>query len=422
MKEVSTGRPRPDDEAIDAPTATGIHRLPRFVKQTSTLLITVGLITYAAMSAISITGADIGLIMAITGAIPLWLARLPLRMDRGLVVGLLVYLAVKVLTSVLALDQAKGFAELSQLWPYLVIAVMPFTIDIGPSRQRMLRVLAISCGLVSVYAIWQHFFGYEYWRGVQLIENSGRYPTAGLFSNLQTWSGFSLVATLFFGSLAATTTRSTDRTWFAITALVALFANFASHSRGAIIGLIVGSMLMAMGTVRLRRAALLLLGVAIVGVTFSPGMHYRFNNLFARALNPDVTISRLYIWDTALSMGASRPIIGVGPGNFRDSYAKFGRVANTRIFGHAHNEWMQEWATSGLLGVVSFTMLIVLISRALWRRHRHGSSLAWPALVAWAGLASASIVQCHFRDEEVLMQIVFVVALGLLPNRDLKSH
>lgn len=389
------------------------------VKRMSTALIAAGLFTYAAMSAVSITGADIGLIMAIAGAIPLWLARSPLNLNRGLVMGLAVYGAVKLLTSVLALDPGLGIDELVQYWPYLILAVVPLTQEYGPSRERLLRVLAVSCMLVGIYAIWQHFMGYEYWHGRQLSGIEGRYRVAGLFSHPQTWAGFTLVATLFFGGLA--TTARSDRRMFAVTSLICLVANFTSNTRGTLIVLVAGSILMALGNARMRRVSMATLGLLIVGVALSPGIQYRLNRIPTRELDPDQTNSRLYIWNTSISMGASRPLIGVGPGNFRDSYVRFCRISPDYIVGHAHNEWIHEWATSGILGVLSFSALLALMSRALWKQHRLGSTHAWPALVAWVGLAAASLVQCHFRDEEVLMLILFVVALGLMPVKESQS-
>ncbi len=404
--------------STDVPDPSHRDGVADSVKRMSASLIAVGLFTYAAMSAVSITGADIGLILAIAGAIPLWLARSPLSMNRGLVIGLAVYGAVKLLTSVLALDPGKGIDELVQYWPYLILAVVPLTQEYGPSRESLLRVLAVSCMLVSIYAIWQHFMGYEYWHGRQLSEIEGRYRVSGLFSHPQTWAGFTLVATLFFGGLA--TTARSDRRMFAVTSLICLAANFTSNTRGALIGLIAGAILMAFANVRMRRVSLAMLGLMIMGVALSPGLQYRFNRIPTLELDPDQTNSRLYIWNTSISMGASRPLIGVGPGNFRDSYVRFCRIPPKFILGHAHNEWIHEWATSGILGVLSFSALLALMSRALWKRHRQGSTHAWPALVAWVGLAAASLVQCHFRDEEVLMLILFVVAFGLMPVED--SH
>lgn len=391
-------------------------QLPEPVKRTSVFLISAGLMAYAALSTVSITGANIGLIMAIVGAIPLWLARSPLGMNMGLVTGLLVYGAVKVLTSALALDAGKGFTELVQYWPYLILAVLPLTHKYGPSRERLLRILAVSCVLVSVYSVWLHIFGYEYWHGQPVEKVAGSYRVAGFFSHPNTWAGFTLVTTLFFGGLAAT--ARSDRKLFAVTAFLCLLANFTTLTRGAIIGLSAGVVLMALGNVRMRRVSFILLGLAIAGVALSPAMQHRFNHTAGFELNLDETQSRVFIWETAISMGASRPLIGVGPGNFRDSYNRFSRLPPPVTLGFAHNEWFHEWATSGILGVLSFSALLFLMSRALWKRHRSGSGLAWPALAAWVGLAAASLVQCHFRDEEVLMLILFVVALGLLPSED----
>jgi O-antigen ligase len=164
-----------------------------------------------------------------------------------------------------------------------------------------------------------------------------------------------------------------------------------------------------------RRWFLAALGVAILLVVLSPGMRFRFGNLWGRALNPKVDISRIYIWKTSWQMGLQRPLIGVGPGNFETEYARVKDWPEARVLTHAHNEYLHEWATSGLLGIGAFIWLIFVVARALWRRRGDPGSLAPAALAVWVGMAAAALFQCHYTDEEVLMALVFVAALGLLP-------
>jgi O-antigen ligase len=270
--------------------------------------------------------------------------------------------------------------------------------------------LAFSVTVVSLYAVIQNLTGFEIWKQSHLVHVFGRYPALGLFDNQQTWAGFAIVAALYLSSLALEETR--QRLIFTWASLCALFGAVASQVRGTLVGFASGLIIWATLPKR-RRMVLVAAGCVVAALTISPGTLIRFNELRGRSLNPDVDISRIYIWKTAWAIGRARPLLGAGPGNFEAAYQAAKDRPDARTMTHAHNEWFNEWATSGLPGVATFTWLLFVVARALWRRRAHG---ALPAFVAWVGLAAASLLQCHFSDELVVMLAVFLAAFGLRPG------
>ena len=68
--------------------------------------------------------------------------------------------------------------------------------------------------------------------------------------------------------------------------------------------------------------------------------------------------------------------------------------------------------------MLAFSLMYGVVAAALWRRRGLPDGLARAAFVAWIGLGVASLVQCHFRDEEVLMLIAFTAGLGLLSGTE----
>jgi O-antigen ligase len=382
------------------------------LKRVARLLVIVGLGGYALAAPVSVTLSTISLLLAVAGALPLWLTRTPAPYDRSVAIAVTLYLLVKLVTSVTAVDIAQGLREFTRLWPYLLVWVIPLGLRTGPQKDRLLRLFALSTMAVGLYAVWQHFFGVEYWTGTQLPESHGRYPASAFFRNRQTWTGLSLVTTLFFGGLAAGTLR--DRRLFLATSIASLLGNMASHIRGALIGFGAGLSVFVLASRRARRVALVVAVLAAVAVALSPGMRVRLAANLARPLNPELTGSRVFIWKTAFAVGASRPLLGVGPGNFSDAYEEHKGRADALHFNHAHSDWIHEWATSGVAGLLSFVFLMAVVARALWRRRREPTGMALGALAAWVGLAAASLVQCHFRDDEVLMIVLFIASLGLL--------
>ena len=85
----------------------------------------------------------------------------------------------------------------------------------------------------------------------------------------------------------------------------------------------------------------------------------------------------------ALRVAAEHPLTGAGPGqaNLRSRGAEGG----TRIFGYAHNEYVQVAADLGLVGVVLLAVLLVALGRLLWRAGATG-----PPVLGWAGAIAAT--------------------------------
>jgi O-antigen ligase len=375
---------------------------------TGVWLIRVGLVGYAVTAPFSLTASTILLLMALAGAVPHWLAGEELPIDATVGWAVIIYIAVKLITGLCAYDPLKGTQEFFHLWPWLLFWVIPFSKRTGPSRSTLHRCLAVSVAVVAAYAVCQNLTGFEIWRHSNLPNVLGRYPALAFFDNQQTWAGFALAVALYMGALAIES--SPERWLYALSSVFAIAGAVASQIRGTLIGLLAGIAVWLTCARKGMRLALAALVVSAVALALSPGTLIRFNELKDRSLNPQIDISRPYIWKTAWEIGARRPLLGAGPGNFQDAYEATKDRPEARTLGHAHNEWMNEWATSGAPGVLAFSWLIFAVGRALWRRRHTG---ALPALTAWVALAAGAVFQCHFSDETVVMAAVFLAAIGL---------
>ena len=85
----------------------------------------------------------------------------------------------------------------------------------------------------------------------------------------------------------------------------------------------------------------------------------------------------------ALRVSAEHPLTGAGPG--QADLRSRGADGGTRIFGYAHNEYVQVAAELGLVGVALLAVLLVALGRLLWRARATG-----PAVAGWAGVAAAA--------------------------------
>lgn len=172
----------------------------------------------------------------------------------------------------------------------------------------------------------------------------------------------------------------------------------------------------------LRRSAWKIVGAAAIvtalALLVTPGLFDRFEDAAAVDLNPRASESRTGIWLSAWAIGKAHPFTGVGPGNFAQAFEQYKVSPNLLPVGHAHNQWLDEWATSGLPGVLAFSLLLGTVAIALWRRRGQADGMPAAALAAWCGLAAASLFECHFSDAEVVMLALFGAGMALLPGAE----
>jgi hypothetical protein len=84
-----------------------------------------------------------------------------------------------------------------------------------------------------------------------------------------------------------------------------------------------------------------------------------------RILEP--TATRFELWRAALKMALDRPVLGVGPDNFRWQYGHYAGLNawNTDI--HANNLYLEWLADTGVVGLAAFLWLTAEILRAAYR-------------------------------------------------------
>jgi hypothetical protein len=89
---------------------------------------------------------------------------------------------------------------------------------------------------------------------------------------------------------------------------------------------------------------------------------------------PELRPSRWRLWGAAWQMWQTRPLLGVGPDNFRRLQGAHLGIANpdTRI--HANSLYIETLSTLGIVGAAALTFLIVTLVATIWQ--------SWPELGA----------------------------------------
>lgn len=185
----------------------------------------------------------------------------------------------------------------------------------------------------------------------------------GSFGHPNQYAGFLAVLMPLAATMLVTRAVPTRMRWLAGAALaLAMPALVLSYTRGALLGLVLGS-LVWLAFVKPRAAVAVALSVGLVGAALAPGLlKERFVN---ESNSGDVSI-RADLWGSALDIYTQRPLLGVGLNNFENGYAQLpatlANASQRRLLHqgqvltppHAANLYLNILAEEGLLGILAF--------------------------------------------------------------------
>lgn len=307
-----------------------------------------------------------------------------------------------------AISEKASPSALSHFWSLMALPLTASFILKVP-QDRWLRWYAVVLLVVSLVAITQ-------WLGGSGILDVGLHSrlsrgdlggmrALGFFNNPLTFGGV-----LMFGVLSMTAVYvERKRTFFALVAVLGLAALTVTFARNAWLGFTAGLFPILL----LHRNAWkwVLPAILVVGMLFavSPALRHRMFSLTSVDTNPATsTGTRLFLWRDAWAQFRERPITGWGPGTFRDNVTLRHPNVPLKTRAHAHNNYLQVLAETGLLGLMGFlTMLAWLGIRTLRSRP---SPLRTGALANLTAFIVAGIFECSFFDTEVAVSLLVWLA------------
>jgi len=196
------------------------------------------------------------------------------------------------------------------------------------------------------------------------------------------------------------------RTGWAILGAVLLVALGLTYSRGAWLAVAAGCLLIvAVAFPWGRWLALGCVLLALAGLAFeSPALARVFQTGHSGTVQ-----QRLRIWSSSLHMLRDHRILGIGPDNFVHYYAPSEPPITQRYIldcgrglsyiepgalqepctSHPHDEFLDFWLSTGLLGLVAYLWLQVVFWRLAWQLHRR--SLLGADRAVWLGCAGAML-------------------------------
>jgi O-antigen ligase len=211
-----------------------------------------------------------------------------------------------------------------------------------------------------------------------------------------------------------------------VACLIALVLTF---SRAGIVAALVGLAVMAGQAMRRgeRRAALrLALACVVVPVALvcaamtDPGLDRRLT----AGLDESswASPSRLAFWSVAGQMLVDHPLLGVGPDNYRWQFASYSGVPENNLGIHAHDQYLEALADTGILGLAALGWLLVSVVRVASTGLRQ--STLWPWRAALLASLSAWLLHAVLDDFERFWpaSVVFWLVVGLSLRLQFSHH
>lgn len=123
-------------------------------------------------------------------------------------------------------------------------------------------------------------------------------------------------------------------------------------------------------------------GILVLGLA---GFFVRYSGYFQRGATS--ATARLQYWSAGSRIFQANPIFGSGPGTFGPAYKKF-KTPEAEMTRLAHNDFLQQFTDSGLIGGIGYAGFVVSLVFWLYRKRE---SISLPERLLWTGFMAFSM-------------------------------
>ena len=381
-------------------------------------LIKFGLIIFAIFSPFSISGAQIGFGIALLGWFLkiLWTKKLSWQSsfwDKPV----LFYLLAVGISVLFSQDFFKSLSSFKDEWLILLLFLLVNNLDDLKFTRKLLDILIGISVLVAIYAIFQHYSGQDFYhqRILEEVFRTGKYRALGNFSIPLTYGFYSMVIGILSFCLGAYEKERNKKVLYYTASLICVTGNLFTYTRSTLFAQVAGFVVFFyLSSVRKRKFefALVMIYFAVMFL-IDPIIFLKFKEIG----HETVPFERVVIWLTSLRIFGDHPITGIGFGNFMGFYEQYVKVP-TKIFGHAHNDFLNVAVHAGIIGLSAFVLLWVKAWRGLRKifeqtEDERSKPLVLAGFIVVPAYLVASQFQCYYTDAIDNMILFFVMGMAV---------
>ena len=277
-------------------------------------------------------------------------------------IPIVVYILATFLSVIFSSDFAlslKNFGSKTMEYIILYFIVAEFVCDKRRLKNTVI-VMLISAAMIGTDCIFQYFFGFDFLRHRAL--EAGR--ITGSFQMPGDLAGYLAPVLCLPLALCFLKFKKGIKYFLRVESIILVSLLIVTIARGAWLGFIAA--VCFLGTLENKKilyvtvAFLLILGILIPHLIETP------NNILGRlksifVFSDPSSLDRKAIWHVAIQMIKERPLFGQGLSTFMGNFARFGKDyyhLQHGIIPYAHNCYLQIAAESGVVGLLSFLMVI----------------------------------------------------------------
>lgn len=329
----------------------------------------------------------------------------------------------------------------SQRWMFL-LATHSFALALWPPSLRGYKFFLFFTTVVAIYAIFQSITGIDLMRpgsnrAVQPLDlqaNINLWRSAGFFgSPLQYGYIFGqyvclpLAMTLLLAQNKDTRSRLF---WCSLVAyLIISLSIVTTFTRGAWLASGITHLVLAFFVSRRLAAYLAGIGGAVLTTLFITVEQFRLRVLTFFDFNYASNSDRVFLWKANIEMFKDYPILGIG---YQENETRAGeyvaRLGNPDAFtGHAHSNYLQMLAGTGITGFVTYMILISFMLWLTWRLWKAlPKEMIWRRAIALGALGAqlqlhiGGFTECNFKAGATNHNLMVVWALVISTTALLK--
>lgn len=268
-------------------------------------------------------------------------------------------LALMMLISVsYAVEKKLALSESIRFIVYIIIYfIIKYDLNSKKHTIGMIRAYIFSTLILCLFGIYQYFTGY----GLEgkFAENYGylRYKVMANMDNPNNLAAFLILALFPMIMLAIYEKEKIKKIFYSILSILIFTNLILTGSRNAIIGIMIGVVILAIVySFRLFMLMVLLGGISI----FIPVIRTRLMAITDKTQNE----SRMYLWEIAKRMIKDHPLFGVGNGNYVSLYDKYTDIyPQFKFYGYkrfpCHNSYLKIESELGIIGGISFIGILI---------------------------------------------------------------
>lgn len=268
-----------------------------------------------------------------------------------------------------AKDKSLAFTESIRLSSYVFLFfILKYYINEEKIYKYILKSYMLISFVIGIFGIYQKIMG----MGVIKNGDFGREIRIISFMENSNNLGMYFVFAFFPFIILLIKSKDIKNKIIYLTLTILSLGNIVfCNSRNALLGLTVGIVIL-----------IILLGVKYIYLAAIPVLLYcipTVSNRVKAISDTNQNLSRLEIWKLALLIIKDHPILGVGNGNYPinlpDYLNAVGKINyNFRNLIHPHNAFLKAYSELGLLGLLSFTGLIISSFVSVYKFIKNGSN------------------------------------------------